>query len=472
MPNIDTTNILQNFLKKDPHFNSDEIIESNKTCFDEDTEMDFEEETSFEEDDLIDKINEKIKQKNNPTSNETSPESEELITDEEPEIVKKEQPTPEPVKTDEIPMTKEERKSVILKQRSLEEKIERDRIAFQEEIRKKEEELASIKEQKQKKQIFSFIKKEKKEKNINKETEKTEKKSRQRDNIDEEKLRSLALYDQKLHCKNTNAYGLEVNLNAVPAKNSLILIFCDINNLKKINDSTGHGSGDKLLFSCVNKLIERFTDGQVYRVGGDEFCIFYHPTKTETKTIEQMLEEDLLSLSKINPLYSFSYGYSTADGVKNISSLQKEADAKMYTYKESYKASHTANVPQNDKLKIVKDIISHMVLEFKRNEDNISNIFLCTYKDQLFIFDTTLDFFDQLENNNYEIIGKNQIKYCLITYEDNPEEYLIFSEEPLNDNPYPNLKALDKDIRASLEFTPKDIKRHKELYHFKEIFLS
>lgn len=485
MPNIDTTNILQNFLKNDPHFNSDEIIKSNRTCFDEDTSVLDDTEPTFEEDDLIVKINEQIKSKTKE-NDDTPPELvndstatnivEELVSEEPNNQSSPSQDNLEPPNLSNIPMTKEERMSAILKQRSLEEKIERERIAFQEELKKKEEELNKIKEQKQKRITIPFFsnKKDKKEKtsSVFEKEKDVLTKPRQRDNIDEEKLRALALFDQKLHCKNANAFGLEVSLPAVPAKDSLVFIFCDVNNLKKINDSVGHEGGDKLLSACVNKFIARFTDGQVYRVGGDEFCIFYHPSQTEVKTIEQMLEEDLLSLSKENPLYSFSYGYSVSDGIKNISDLQKEADAKMYTYKEAYKSSHVENIPQNDRIKTVKDIISQMVLEFKRNEDNIANIFLCTYKDQLFIFDTTLDFFDQLEDNNYEITGKNQIKYCLITYEDNPEEYLIFSEEPLPENPYPGFKALDKDIRASLEFTARDIKRHKELYHFKEIYLS
>lgn len=191
-----------------------------------------------------------------------------------------------------------------------------------------------------------------------------------------------------------------------------------------------------------------------------------------TSLLEQLLEEDLLLLTKLNPLYSFSYGYSISDGTKTISELQKDADAKMYAYKEAYKLAHQESIPKNDKIKTVKDVVSKMVIELKRSEDEIANIFICTYSDKLFIFDVTLDFYDLLEDGRFNKTGKNQIKYCLITYDDNKENYLVLTEEPSIENPYPLLKNLDNDIRSAREFTEKNVKAHKELNIFKEIYLA
>ena len=342
MPNINTANILASFLKNDPHFNSDEVIESNKTCFDEDDNSSADKDDLYDEEDFIAKINQKSKQVSVPEVQEQkdipieidSEESELPVSlsqsiPDEAESEKEEidsndsstEPAPAPVESQAVPMTKEERKAAILKQKSLEEKIERDRLAFEEEIRKKEEELIRIKSEKSRPKFGLF-------------TKAPIKVKRDRDNIKEEKLRLLALFDQKLHCKNANAYSIEVNTSSAPKKDSLTFIFCDINNLKKINDANGHEAGDALLTACVDKLIARFTANQIYRIGGDEFCILYHPQEN-TSPVEQLLEEDLLLLTKLNPLYSFSYGYSISDGTKTISELQKDADAKMYAYKEA-----------------------------------------------------------------------------------------------------------------------------------------
>ncbi|WP_410506341.1 GGDEF domain-containing protein [Haloimpatiens sp. FM7315] len=55
---------------------------------------------------------------------------------------------------------------------------------------------------------------------------------------------------------------------------SLTLCFIDIDNFKKINDSFGHGEGDKVLqeVSKIFKECIRNTDS-VLRMGGDEFII-------------------------------------------------------------------------------------------------------------------------------------------------------------------------------------------------------
>jgi diguanylate cyclase (GGDEF)-like protein len=47
----------------------------------------------------------------------------------------------------------------------------------------------------------------------------------------------------------------------------------DINNLKKINDSLGHESGDAYIVNCCQLLCKTFKNSPVYRIGGDEFAV-------------------------------------------------------------------------------------------------------------------------------------------------------------------------------------------------------
>ena len=59
---------------------------------------------------------------------------------------------------------------------------------------------------------------------------------------------------------------------------SAAILFVDVNNFKPINDTLGHGVGDKVLIEIAKRLIQvvRRTD-MVARLGGDEFLIWLNP---------------------------------------------------------------------------------------------------------------------------------------------------------------------------------------------------
>ena len=49
------------------------------------------------------------------------------------------------------------------------------------------------------------------------------------------------------------------------------IVVCDVNGLKKINDTLGHKAGDEYICSACKMVCEIFSHSPVYRVGGDEF---------------------------------------------------------------------------------------------------------------------------------------------------------------------------------------------------------
>jgi diguanylate cyclase (GGDEF)-like protein len=52
------------------------------------------------------------------------------------------------------------------------------------------------------------------------------------------------------------------------------LIFFDVNDLKKINDTLGHAAGDAAITQVAKTLVDNLRDSDVIgRLGGDEFCI-------------------------------------------------------------------------------------------------------------------------------------------------------------------------------------------------------
>ena len=54
---------------------------------------------------------------------------------------------------------------------------------------------------------------------------------------------------------------------------TISVIMCDLNGLKKVNDSYGHEAGDKYICDSAEVLTSCFGKENVYRIGGDEFTV-------------------------------------------------------------------------------------------------------------------------------------------------------------------------------------------------------
>lgn len=59
-------------------------------------------------------------------------------------------------------------------------------------------------------------------------------------------------------------------------RQDVALIMCDVDGLKKVNDSKGHAAGDRLLIetaTALQRAADTVANSTVCRIGGDEFCI-------------------------------------------------------------------------------------------------------------------------------------------------------------------------------------------------------
>ena len=124
---------------------------------------------------------------------------------------------------------------------------------------------------------------------------------------------------------------------------NIIVFSFDLNNLKKINDTNGHESGDAYIKSFAKTLKKVFElDGFIGRIGGDEFIAIIEDTIIDSnKYIEKMQKIFIENTEKEKFDFeaSFAYGYANSNDDKTslINELISISDKKMYDYKKEQK---------------------------------------------------------------------------------------------------------------------------------------
>jgi diguanylate cyclase (GGDEF)-like protein len=120
------------------------------------------------------------------------------------------------------------------------------------------------------------------------------------------------------------------------------LLFIDLDGFKKINDSLGHGTGDRLLQETAQRLSQcvRATD-TVARWGGDEFLVIL-PDMATPESAELVAEKVLEVCSGSYQLDGYDLSVTASIGISVFpldgndgTELMRNADAAMYAAKES-----------------------------------------------------------------------------------------------------------------------------------------
>lgn len=177
----------------------------------------------------------------------------------------------------------------------------------------------------------------------------------------EEKIRHLAYYDSLTGLLNRLSFQerLESALSLAKRNNRLMaILFLDLDNFKRINDTLGHDRGDILLKTVADRLLEstRASDAiarigldgieaDVARLGGDEFTILLSEIaqKEDAGLVAQRILK-LLSVPvpldghKVFATPSIGISVFPNDG-ENSSSLLKNADTAMYHAKQCGKGN-------------------------------------------------------------------------------------------------------------------------------------
>jgi CcmD family protein len=162
----------------------------------------------------------------------------------------------------------------------------------------------------------------------------------------ERELRDTSLTDELTKIHNRRAFyllGEHALLEARRNGTSLTVLFFDLNDLKQVNDTSGHESGSRLLVQAADLLRANFRSNDVVaRVGGDEFAVLTRSAKEELVSALNRL--DLSTAAANNSGNSFHISFSMGEAAidpqsrESFAGLVDRADRLMYDRKRRKKA--------------------------------------------------------------------------------------------------------------------------------------
>ncbi|MBK5245011.1 MAG: PocR ligand-binding domain-containing protein, partial [Eubacteriaceae bacterium] len=155
----------------------------------------------------------------------------------------------------------------------------------------------------------------------------TEKKKNQ------DEIEYLSFHDCLTGLYNRRFYEEELARLDTRRKWPLTIVMGDVNGLKLINDSFGHGPGDQLLIKTAAALKKGCrTDDIIARMGGDEFVILL--PETDAGEAAQLIKriKNILKKESVEDLeISVSFGYETkTSAADDIEAVIKKAEDAMY----------------------------------------------------------------------------------------------------------------------------------------------
>ena len=131
-------------------------------------------------------------------------------------------------------------------------------------------------------------------------------------------------------------------------KESVGVIFADLNGLKCINDKYGHVVGDELLKNAANILKDYFDINEIFRAGGDEFAIISLGITEEE--LEKRMNEIRAAAAKTENV-RFALGMCYVDEKSKVKTALRTADERMYGDKRLYYEHHKSKMPRKDDFK-------------------------------------------------------------------------------------------------------------------------
>ena len=170
-------------------------------------------------------------------------------------------------------------------------------------------------------------------------------------NIDSDKRREehlirISMTDELTRLFNRRCY--EEDITAI----DLALISADVNGLKTVNDTRGHGAGDELIVGAATCLLSVIAPyGKVYRTGGDEFMAIVHTPDCDALVGEVKDRTAAWHGALVDGL-SVSIGCAALSEYpdSDVRYLEKLSDRRMYDDKTRYYRESGKDRRKDDKM--------------------------------------------------------------------------------------------------------------------------
>ncbi|TWI52692.1 diguanylate cyclase (GGDEF)-like protein [Pseudomonas duriflava] len=157
-------------------------------------------------------------------------------------------------------------------------------------------------------------------------------------------LHNLAHYDALTGLHNRHSFNTEIQKRMDAHRQAgtpMLLLFLDMDNFKRINDSLGHDAGDELLRVVAHRLRSALREQDMSaRLGGDEFCVLAHVSDSQEaaqlaqRILTKMKEAIVLAGRKMVVTTSIGASIFPQDG-DTAEDLIKHADLALYKSKAS-----------------------------------------------------------------------------------------------------------------------------------------
>ena len=166
--------------------------------------------------------------------------------------------------------------------------------------------------------------------------------------IDE--LERLAYLDPLTGLVNRRGMEYEIDRRLAERRKSALnfgVLFIDIDDFKKVNDTFGHAAGDEVLKHISAVMEESVRDIDIIgRIGGEEFVILAkdideHGLMALAKKLQEKVKSMLLQSKNVQLTITLSIGGTLAHEGDSVVSLLHRADTHMYQSKTTGKNKTT-----------------------------------------------------------------------------------------------------------------------------------
>ena len=133
-----------------------------------------------------------------------------------------------------------------------------------------------------------------------------------------------------------NRTSFDAALQKITPRTTGTVVLIDLNDLKAINDESGHAAGDAALKCLVDTVEHNLEPGcMLYRIGGDEFAVICK--KMDEIEVSHMMKK--ISEKMEETPYSFATGYAAWKDSDHLEDAIATADAYKYVDKQNTKVS-------------------------------------------------------------------------------------------------------------------------------------